>query len=606
MARSILRGAYDRALPLVDRPLRCDERAAGRQACADDIRVAIVGLPHCTGELRAAAVDGLGRALIAAYRQRGIGLLDDLHGTFALALVDDRRDEVLLAVDRVGIETLCIAADGSRWAFANDAGAAAAALTGDAVGPSKLADLDPQALFDYLYFHCIPGPSTVFRGVTRVLAGHYVRIDRHGIATAPYWSPSYVEDRVAPLAALEEEFLETVKSSVARAVEGATRPGCFLSGGTDSSTIAGLLEAVTGTPANSYSIGFDAEGFDEMRYARIAARRYGTIHHEYYITPSDLVDSIPRIAAAYDQPFGNSSVLPTYYCARMAAADGVDRLLGGDGGDELFGGNTRYAKQRVFDYYDRSPGPVRDVARALLAPAAWQAVPLVRKARSYVQQAAVPMPDRLQTYNLLTRVGADAIFTRDFLATVDVDAPPRAMRAWYARAHARTLLNRMLAFDFKYTLTDNDLPKVMTACRVAGVDVAFPLLDDALIAFAERLDPKLKLKGFKLRWFFKQALRHFLPPEILTKSKHGFGLPFGIWLGRDAGLKALAFDSLDALKRRGIVSPTFIDRLRADLLADHATYYGELVWVLMMLEQWLHAHAAGGATIDRGERDPAG
>jgi asparagine synthase (glutamine-hydrolysing) len=165
------------------------------------------------------------------------------------------------------------------------------------------------------------------------------------------------------------------------------------------------------------------------------------------------------------------------------------------------------------------------------------------------------------------------------------------MRAWYARSNATSLLNRMLAFDFKYTLTDNDLPKVVTACRLAGVEVAFPFLDDAVIAFAERLDPGLKLKGFKLRWFFKHALRDFLPPEILTKSKHGFGLPFGIWLGRDPALRQLAFDSLESLKTRGIVRDAFIDRLRADLLAEHATYYGELVWVLMMLEQWLQAHA---------------
>jgi len=150
----------------------------------------------------------------------------------------------------------------------------------------------------------------------------------------------------------------------------------------------------------------------------------------------------------------------------------------------------------------------------------------------------------------------------------------------------------MLALDLKYTLTDNDLPKVVTACHVAGVDVAFPFLDDALVAFAGKLDPDLKLRGLKLRWFFKHALRNFLPPEILTKSKHGFGLPFGIWLGRDKALNELAFASLESLKGRGIVRTAFIDQLRADLLADHATYYGELVWVLMMLEQWLQTHAA--------------
>ncbi|MEO8936498.1 MAG: asparagine synthase C-terminal domain-containing protein [Burkholderiaceae bacterium] len=453
----------------------------------------------------------------------------------------------------------------------------------------------PQAIFDYLYFHCIPAPSTVYRGVQRLLAGHALQFDASGIRIAPYWSPTYDEQRNDPVPALEVEFLKTVKASVARAIDGAVHPGCFLSGGTDSSTVAGMLADVTGAPPQGYSIGFDADGFDEMRYARIAAKRFGVEHHEYYITPADLVASIPSIAAAYDQPFGNSSVLPTYYCAKMAAADGIDRMLGGDGGDELFGGNTRYAKQRVFDYFDRAPGAVKGVLRGALAPTAWNAIPVVKKARSYVQQADVPMPDRMQTYNLLTRIGLDTIFESDFIARVDVDAPMKAMRAWYARSNASSLLNRMLAFDLKYTLTDNDLPKVVTACHLAGIDVAFPFLDDAVMAFSERLDPALKLKGMKLRWFFKHALRDFLPPEILTKSKHGFGLPFGIWLGRDKNLNALAFASLESLKQRGIVRVAFIDQLRADLLADHATYYGELVWVMMMLEQWLQTHqpAAG-------------
>ena len=406
----------------------------------------------------------------------------------------------------------------------------------------------------------------------------------------PYWKPSYDERSREPLAALESTFLTTVEASVGRAIDGAARPGCFLSGGTDSSTIAGMLARVTGRSPDSYSIGFDAEGFDEMEYARIASKRFGTNQHEYYITPADLVTSIPLIASTYDQPFGNSSVLPTYYCAKMAAADGIDRMLGGDGGDELFGGNVRYAKQRVFGYFDQAPGWVRSTLRGALAPSALQAVPLVSKARSYVQQASVPMPDRLQTYNLLHRIGVENILEPDFLARVETGLPVRQMADWYARPATKNLVNRMLAFDFKYTLTDNDLPKVTAACGLAGVDVVFPFLDDDVVAFAERLDPDLKLKGLQLRWFFKHALRDFLPAEILTKSKHGFGLPFGIWLGRDANLNALAFTSLESLKQRGIVRPAFIDQLRADLVREHATYYGELVWVLMMLEQWLQSH----------------
>ena len=590
MTRPTLRGRFEHALPISEQSLVSSDSRSVHQA--DGVSAAVVGLPYFTGPLAASAGgQGASDAIIAAFRARGMRMLDDVHGTFALALVDHTRNEVLLAVDRLGITSLCFAVDAGKLHFANDASEVAASLRGDrALDLATPGGLDPQGIFDYLYFHCIPGPSTVYRGVTRLLAGHALHFVNGTATVTPYWSPRHDEHRRDTLPALEREFRDTVKASVARAIEGAAKPAAFLSGGTDSSTIAGMLGAVTGEPAQTYSIGFDAEGFDEMEYAHIAAAHFKTDHHEYYITPADLVASIPLIAAAYDQPFGNSSVLPTYYCARMAKADGIDRMLGGDGGDELFGGNTRYAKQRVFDYFERAPRLVRGVIRSALAPSLWESVPLVKKAQSYVRQASVAMPDRMQTYNLLARIGVETIFEPAFLADVDVNKPMREMREWYGRSQANSLVNRMLAFDLKYTLTDNDLPKVVTGCRVAGVDVAFPFLDDAVVAFAERLDPELKLKGLKLRWFFKHALRDFLPNEIITKTKHGFGLPYGIWLGRDKGLNELSFSSLESLKQRGIVRAAFIDRLRADLLSDHATYYGELVWVLMMLEQWLQAH----------------
>lgn len=155
-----------------------------------------------------------------------------------------------------------------------------------------------------------------------------------------------------------------LQDAVAAQLDGG-KAACFLSGGTDSSTVAGMIGRAAGTAAATYSIGFDAQGYDEMEYARLASRHFGTQHHEYYVTPADLVKGIPHVAASYDQPFGNSSALPAYYCALMARDDGVTRILAGDGGDELFGGNVRYAKNRVFDAYQRVPGLLR---RGLLEP----------------------------------------------------------------------------------------------------------------------------------------------------------------------------------------------------------------------------------------------
>jgi asparagine synthase (glutamine-hydrolysing) len=152
----------------------------------------------------------------------------------------------------------------------------------------------------------------------------------------------------------------------------------------------------------------------------------------------------------------------------------------------------------------------------------------------------------------------------------------------------------MLAFDLKYTLADNDLPKVARSCELAGVDIRFPLLNDAVVAFAARLPPGLKLKRTRLRYFFKEALRGFLPDETITKSKHGFGLPFGQWLRTHGPLRQIALDSLTDLKKRGIVRPEFIDELTSTHVESHASYYGTMVWVLMMLEQWIRQHRRAG------------
>jgi asparagine synthase (glutamine-hydrolysing) len=328
-----------------------------------------------------------------------------------------------------------------------------------------------------------------------------------------------------------------------------------------------------------------------MEYARIAARHFGTDHHEYYVTADDVVTSIEAIVTSFDQPFGNSSVLPAYYCASMARDSGVEMLLAGDGGDELFGGNTRYAKQRIFDAYGRIPSPLRIgfIEPAIAGSRALKRIPAIRKAASYVEQAKIPLPHRLDVYNLLLRIGIDEVLTAEFLETIDKAEHIRQQAETYAACSARTPINRMLAYDWKYTLADNDLPKVLGATAHAKVGVAFPLLDDRLVDFSLRLQPRYKLKGSTLRWFFKEALRGFLPDAILAKKKHGFGLPFGIWVTRHAPLRDLAFQSIRSLGRRGIVRSDFIDRLMTEYLPQHPGYYGELVWIMMVLELWLQA-----------------
>jgi asparagine synthase (glutamine-hydrolysing) len=313
------------------------------------------------------------------------------------------------------------------------------------------------------------------------------------------------------------------------------------------------------------------------------------------VTADDVVAAIPRIAAAHGQPFGNSSAVPTYYCARLAAADGTAVLLGGDGGDELFGGNERYAKQRLYSLYSDLPELLRKGMIEPLAFAGPEIGPLGRVQR-YIRNASVPMPARYDNYNLIERLGPETVFTGDFLGEVDRNRPLAMMEEAWRTARAATMLNRMLALDLRFTLADSDLPKVSTACELAGVEVRYPMLDDAVVAFSARLAPELKLKGSRLRYFFKEALRGFLPDEILAKEKHGFGLPYGPWLRTHAGLRSISFDSLSALRRRGIVRADFLDRLTGEHVEANAGYYGTMVWVVMMLEQWFEHH---------GGREPA-
>lgn len=506
--------------------------------------------------------------------------LGGVRGPFAMSVcgADSR---AFAAVDRFGQHTLCYTVANGQLRVAERADQ----LAGSA------AEIEPQALFDYLYFHTIPSPRTVFRGVHRLPPGHFVHFEDGRLTVAPYWTAQFDEPRSADFDTLKEEFRGLLRDAVTRSLDGG-KAGCFLSGGTDSSTIAGMTGVVRGSPAATYSIGFDAQGYDEMAFARIAARHFGTEHHEYYVTPDDLVRSMADVATHYDQPFGNSSALPAYYCARMARDDGVTRIMAGDGGDELFGGNSRYAKQRVFGWYGLLPAPLRSgLLQPLFEQPAVARLPLLRKGASYIEQARVPMPDRLHMYNLVLRLGLADVFTADFLRSVDSSGPVQQQRAVWQAARAGSDLNRTLAYDWRYTLAESDLPKVRGTTQLAGIDVGFPMLDDALLQFSLKLPVAYKMKGFKLRWFFKEALRGFLPDEILAKKKQGFGLPFGVWANNHAPLKTLAADALGSMKARGIVRPDFIDALLATHLPAYPGYYGEMVWILTMLEFWLRRHA---------------
>jgi asparagine synthase (glutamine-hydrolysing) len=598
----VCEGDASRILADMSQRITWDDPAGRRSEVGPGFALAAVGAPDTIGvfafgPLRVAFHghghwrEGPNRALTPAafcerfadaYRQRGADALGAAGGDFALAVIDLEANRALLAIDRAGVRNLVYRDSGGLLAFASN-------LDSLGVHPSVVHRVDPQALYNYVYFHMVPGPGTIFAGSHRLLPGHCVVATREGAQTRRYWAMRFIEDQRSDSASLKREFRETLVTGVETFARDAC--GTFLSGGTDSSTVTGVLSGLSTAPIDSFSIGFDASGYDEMEYARIAAKRFVTHHHEYYVTPADVVAALPLVAAEYDQPFGNASAVPTYHCARFAKSKGVTRLLAGDGGDELFGGNVRYARQYQFALYERIPQAFRSrLIEPILDSAFSKSIPFLRKGRSYVTQARLPMPARYETYNLLERLGPAEVFHGDFLAGVDRGRPLAMLTERYREADADSLINRMLDLDLKFTLADNDLPKVTQMCARAGVDVAFPLLHDSLVAFSSKLAPDLKLRRTRLRYFFKEALRDFLPREIVEKSKHGFGLPVGPWLVEHHQLRELAGDALASLRKRGIFSPRFLDGLLGSQLREHPGYYGTMVWVLMMLELWFQHH----------------
>ncbi len=545
--------------------------------------IAFEGHPywHSDALTRLAKTQGVATAIANAYQHHGITALQEIHGPFALAIIDQKKHQALLAVDRLGIRPLCYAQTSNQLVFGS---------TTDSViaHPAINAAIDPQAIFNYLFCHMVPSPGSIYAGVRKLLPGQYILFQENRVTEAFYWALEYQEQNQDTLTARASRLKNLLNNAVQRTLSD-HKTGAFLSGGTDSSTITGVLTQVCGTPANTYSMGFEADGFDEMAYARITAKHFGSHTHEYYVTPQDVVDAIPLVAQAYDEPFGNASAVPTYYCAKLAHQDGIRVMLAGDGGDEIFGGNARYAKQKIFDLYSCIPRALR---QALIEPVAF-ALPAMgpfQKLQSYIRQAQVPLPDRLEAYNFLHRTPLSEVFESDFLKHINPADPVKQMREVYQRAHASSSINRMMYLDLKQTLADNDLRKVNRMCALAGVDVRYPLLDEDIVAFAATIPPELQVKGVHLRYFFKEALRDFLPAETLTKSKHGFGLPFGLWMNTHAPLRELAYDSLHSFRQRGYIKPAYLDQLIEQHRAGHASYYGVMIWVIMMLEQWLHLH----------------
>jgi asparagine synthase (glutamine-hydrolysing) len=526
-----------------------------------------------------------GTAIVELYQRRGADFVTSLRGSFAVVLWDERQKKLVLGTDHFGTRPIYFWIANDQIAFAPRIGAFA-----EARKIPKL--IEPNSLYFYLNHSFIPAPYTIYQNIRRLEPGHILEWTDHRAGVRRYWDMTYPEDERLSEADAAELVRSSLRDSVRFSLDGRQNAvGAFLSGGTDSSTVVGLMAQLISQPINSFSVGFAEEAYNEISYARIAAKHFKSNAHEYFVQPEEALDAIPVLAMAYDEPFGNSSAIPTYFCLKMARDAGVDVMFSGDGGDEIFGGNERYVTEKVFSIYQRVPQPLRRVLNysAATIPAFYP----WRKARNYIRKANQPAVDRFFAYQLYYRDHAAEFLSDDFRNSLDMDFPIDVAREHYRRVGDVSPLNRLLYIDLKLAVADNDLFKVNRMAEVLGIQVRYPFLDPHVGVTSGKIPASMKVKGWSKRYIFKKAFEKFLPDEIIQKKKHGFGLPTGDWLRNHRGFRDLARSLLLDTRslQRGYFKRPALEGLLAAHDSERSDYFGSHIWNFMMLELWHRAHA---------------
>jgi len=526
--------------------------------------------------------------LVDLYLNEGMEFLKQLRGEFVLAIWDSREETLYLATDRFRVHQLFYCQDEEKLVFSSR-------MKGFLASPFQVnRTINPEAIIHVVASSIIPAPNTIFEEVKKIPQGHFLSLKKGEIELKPYWETTFLHPSNETESILAQKFRDLFSESISarlRVNEDSSRIGTFLSGGVDSSTITGVITQLVKHPVKSFSIGFNEERFNEINYARVAAQAFGAEHYEYYVSPKDTYDAFPIFLEAIDEPFANGSAIPTYFCARVAKEHGVGTLYAGDGGDELFAGNQRYADQRLFEYYHKLPAWLRE---PILKPFIFSMAeklnwaPFV-KGKKYIQRANIPYHERITSYDFFKVVPLQEFIEGDILVTVGKEFNPYEIFGdYYHRAPAKNNLDRHLYIDWIVTLADNDLIKVTRMTEAAGVTVRYPFLDHKIAEFSVTVPAKMKMRGIKLRSFQKTAFADLLPLEIRRKQKHGFGLPIPIWLRMDKKLNELMHDLVLSPRsvQRGYFKKRALERLVENHQGDPTSFYGTVLWNLMVLELW--------------------
>lgn len=543
-------------------------------------------------ELEVGGPRGLSEAALIArlYAIHGEKWWEGVRGAYGVFIWDKAKDTGLLFTDRLGIRPIVYHEDGRRLV-------AATRLSSLAAMPGWGRELNHQAVFSYLYMEMIPTPFTLYRRAKKLEGGHFLRIRGEGVSVERAWNMRYPKEKLTDRKQMEAGIKGLMRGAVEKQAGYQDRDpgevGAFLSGGTDSSLIAALLSEIQPGKAKTFSIGFDEPGYDEMGFARIASDRFKTSAHEYYVTQEDVLKALPLIIRAFDEPFANSSVIPTYFCALKAREAGVRVMLGGDGGDELFGGNSRYSDN--YKNFRRFPPWVEGpLGAALGLTPSWAQLGPVKKAANYFKRKHAPLHERIHAYNLSYYLDdIRKIFAPEFLEghgpfLRSQDIAQRILD----QADAADELDRYLYHDLKNTLMDNDLRKVNTMTALAGVQARYPFLDSDLLEFTGLIPVDLKVRDGKLRYLYKETFKDVLPDKIINKTKHGFGIPVVKWMLREGPLHDMLRDALfdGRLQGRGIFRDGFVEDLYRRSLADKTTYFGSHLYYIFFLELWMREH----------------
>ena len=505
------------------------------------------------------------------WEEKGERCLTELRGMFALAIWNRRDRSLFLARDRVGKKPLYYAR------LANGGIVFGSEIKAILQHPDVKREPDLNALDQFLTLQYVPTPMTAFRGIERIPPAHWLRWRAGKVELAPYWRLEYENKFREPEQELKDELLRLLREAVAIRLESEVPLGAFLSGGVDSSAVVAFAAQASSQPLKTFSIGFEPSQFDESRFARMVADRFATDHHEL-VVKAGAPELIDDIVWHYDQPFGDSSAIPSFHVARITRPH-VTVVLNGDGGDESFAGYDRYRLSRYREYF-RLPQAVRMTLQAVARPVSRY---LGRGQRLLQTRVRDPFDAYFATLVHLHPERKSWLYREDFLADMSqMPSPP--LNYMRSTRHA-ALLDSMLDCDVNNYLPDDLLVKMDVATMAYSLEARSPFLDHKVMEFMARIPASLKLRRGDSKHLLKSSLRGILPDAIIDRPKMGFGVPLGGWLR--GSLKELLLDTVlsDRARARGYFKPEAVKEMVDTHLAGSNRFQYQL-WDLLLLERW--------------------